>query len=159
MTNETQTCVINGHKYEIFYLPVIGNINLFNEFMATVGDSFNGFLSSIESLMSPDKGGKSLTNIDINLGEIGDGMNKLFKSLYKHDPSGELILKILSQTTRDGVAINKNTIDGFFKGNIKEIMEILMEVSKIYFLPFLPIDSLFGGQNTKGKMIKETTES
>lgn len=86
--------------------------------------------------MSPDKGGKSLTNIDINLGEIGDGMNKLFKSLYKHDPSGELILKILSQTTRDGVAINKNTIDGFFKGNIKEIMEILMEVSKIYFLPF-----------------------
>lgn len=43
MTNETQTCVINGHKYEIFYLPVIGNINLFNEFMATVGDSFNGF--------------------------------------------------------------------------------------------------------------------
>ena len=159
MTNDTQTCVINSHKYEIFHLPVIGNINLFNEFMATVGDSFTSFLSSIGSLITPSKNNSSLSDVDINLGEIGDGMNKLFKSLHKHDPSGELILKILAQTTRDGVAINKNTIDGFFKGNIKELMEVLMEVSKIYFLPFLPIDKLFGSQNTKDKMTQKITES
>jgi hypothetical protein len=154
MIKDTQTCVIKGHKYEIFHLPVMGNISLFNEFMATVGDSFTSFLSSIGSLVSPEATRSSLNDIDINLGEIGDGMNKLFKSLHKHDPSGELILKILSQTTRDGVAINKNTIDGFFKGNIKELM-----VSKIYFLPFLPIESLFGSQSTTGKVIQENTES
>lgn len=159
MINEVHNCVINGHKYEIFYLPVISNINLFNEFMSTVGDSFNGFLSSIESLIMPDNNSKSLTNIDINLGEIGDGMNKLFKSLHKNDPSGELILKILSQTTRDGVAINKNTIDNFFKGNIKELMQVLTEVSKIYFLPFLPIENLFGSQNINVNQMKETTVS
>lgn len=157
MTNETEIRVINGHKYEIFYLPVIANINLFNEFMATVGDSFTGFLSSIESLVSTDKASTSLADININLGEIGDGMNKLFKSLHKNDPSGELILKILAQTTRDGVAINKNTIDNFFKGNIKELMDVLIEVSKVYFLPFLPIENLFGNQNTQDKAAKKTT--
>lgn len=159
MIKEIEVITINGHKYEIFHLPVMYNWNLYVEFMATVGDSFPGLFSAIRSLASSNQKNESINDVDIDLGQIGEGINRLFKSIHAKDPSGDMIFKILSQTTRDGVAINKNTIDGFFKGNMAEFMDVLEEACKLYFLDLLLMKKLFGNQNIKNKIAHETTES
>jgi hypothetical protein len=121
---------INGHDYEIGYLPAMYNTNLFIKFTSIIGGSLSKFFS--------------IFNNTDDWGAIGEGINKIMTSLYVNDANGDIILEILSQTTRDGVPINKVTFDQFYTGNIGEMTEILFESMQVHFKPFLQIDRLSG---------------
>jgi hypothetical protein len=138
-TNKT----INGHEYEFMALPAMHNYTLFLKFSATVGDS----LKSIFSVM--DNSG---------FGGLGEGISLVLKSLYTNDPKGDLMLEIMSQTTRDGVAINKSTFDKFYTGNIEEMTEALTQSIIVHFKGFLPIDRLSGLLLNQGVVTTESSE-
>lgn len=118
---------IRGHDYEIMAMPPIPCSALFYKFMSTIGDSYEAFFGALDGGMS----------------SLGKGINLLFKALHANDPNCDLILELLSQTTRDGKGINRSTIDVFYTGNIEEMREALTESIKFHFKGFLP-DQLFG---------------
>jgi hypothetical protein len=120
---------INGHEYEVMAFPAKYNYALFLKFSAVVGDGLKSIFSVAET------GG---------MGNLGEGVALVLKALHSNDPKGDLMLEILSQTTRDGKAINSSTFDQFYTGNIKEMMGALTESIKVHFEGFLPIDHLSG---------------
>lgn len=134
---------INGHDYEILSFPAIHNTKLFLKFSSVVGDS----LKSIFSVA--DNNGFS---------GLGEGISLVLKSLHANDSNCDLILELLSQTTRDGKAINRTTFDMFYTGNIEEMMEALTESIIVHFKGFLPIDRLSGVLSTIGNKTTENSE-
>lgn len=136
--------IINEQTYEFGNLPAMYNTNLFIKFTSIVGGSLSNFLASIN-------------NNDLSL--IGDGINKVMSSIYINDPSGSIILEIMSQTTRNGVVINKDTFNQFYTGNIEEMTEALFESMVVHFKPFLHLNKLSGFLQQQGEMITKTTES
>lgn len=140
---------INGHKYEIGYLPAMANANLFIKFSSYIGGSLPDFLSVF-------KGTSTESNIDLSA--IGEGINKIMKSLHVNDPEGEILLEILSQTLRDGRTINRNTFNEFYTGNISEMVEALYESIMVHFKDFLPIDKLPGNLTKKEKKTSSSAE-
>ena len=120
---------IRGHEYEIMALPAMHNYTLFLKFSSVVGDAL-----------------KSIFGVADNSGfaSLGEGVGLVLKALYANDPKGDLMLEIMSQTTRDGVAINKSTFDKFYTGNIEEMTEALTRSIIVHFKGFLPLDRLSG---------------
>jgi hypothetical protein len=138
------TKTIKGSNYEIGYLPAMYNTNLFIKFSSIIGGSLPKFFGSLNSN-------------DFSL--IGEGISKIMTSVYVNDPQGAIILDILSQTTRNGVAINKTTFDEFYTGNIEEMIEALIESMVVHFKPFLPIDKLSGFLEKGEKIQKKIMET
>lgn len=123
---------INGHEYEIMAFPAMYNYSLFLKFSSVIG----GGLKSIFSVAGSNGVG--------GLGGLGEGIALVLKSLNDNDPKGEMMLEIMSQTTRDGKAINNSTFNQFYTGNTKEMVGALTESIKVHFEGFLPIDDLSG---------------
>ena len=120
---------INGHEYEIMAFPAKYNYALFLKFSSVIGGGLKSIFSSASGA---------------GAGGLGEGLGLILKALHENDPKGDLMLEILSQTTRDGKAINSSTFDQFFTGNIKEMMGALTESIKVHFEGFLPIDEISG---------------
>jgi hypothetical protein len=147
---------INGHKYEIGYLPAMKNTNLFIKFSSYIGGSLPDFLAVINDAI----GNKTTNTLEskVDLSAIGEGINKIMKSLYINDPEGHIILEIMCQTLRDGRTINENTFNEFYTGNISEMVEALYESIMVHFKPFLPIDKLAGDHTKKEKIVPSSAE-
>lgn len=60
--------------------------------------------------------------------------------LCELDKDGALMLKVLSTTTRDEMAINKGTFDKIYTGNLVEMLEAIMFVFEVNFKDFLEGD-------------------
>jgi hypothetical protein len=135
---------IKGQSYEFGYLPAMHNTNLFIKFTSIIGGSLSKFFGAANST-------------DLSL--IGEGISKIMSSIHINDPEGHIILEIMNQTTRNGIAINKETFNQFYTGNIEEMMEALFEAMVVHFKPFLPIDKLSGLLATKETMTTTLTES
>ncbi len=142
------TKVINGHNYEIMPFPALYNYNLTTRFGATVGSSFRNILATFS--------GQDETN---SMAELGSGIYTLLNALHTKDPKGELVLEILSQTTRDGKAINKVTFDDFYTGNMEEMMEALIESINVHFKSFLPKGQFSGLLTTQETTTAESSAS
>jgi len=132
---------INGHDYEIRHFPATHHLSLFIKFSSYLGPSFSKFLSVLNGI---DLNKLSTGEINLDFAAIGEGIYKILSSLYVNDPEGKIILEILSYTTRDGVAINKETFNRFYTGNPEEMTEVFAKAVYIYFSPFLGIKKLFG---------------
>ena len=50
----------------------------------------------------------------------------------------------MSQTMRNGKAINKSNFDEFYTGNVEEFIEALVQSVVSHFSPFLPMDLISG---------------
>jgi hypothetical protein len=120
---------INGQQYEFGHLPAMYNTNLFIKFTSIIGGSLSKFFGAMNST-------------DLSL--IGEGVSKIMTSIHVNDPEGKIILDIMTQTTRNGVSINKDTFNQFYTGNIEEMVEALFESMVVHFKPFLPISKLSG---------------
>jgi len=120
---------INGHEYEIMAFPAKYNYSLFLKLSSVVGGGLKSIFSSASGA---------------GAGGLGEGLGLILKALRENDPKGDLMLEILSQTTRDGKGINDSTFDQFYTGNIKEMMGALTESIKVHFQDFLPIDQISG---------------
>ncbi len=135
---------INGQSYEFGYLPAMYNTNLFIKFTSIIGGSLSKFFGAMNSS-------------DLSL--IGEGISKIMSSIHVNDPDGNIILEIMNQTTRNGIAINKETFNQFYTGNINEMMQALFEAMVVHFKPFLPIDKLSGLLVSKEILTTNLTES
>lgn len=62
--------------------------------------------------------------------------------LCEVDKDGELILKLLSSTTRDDLSINKATFDNIFTGNLVEMVEALKFVFEVNFKDFFQVSTI-----------------
>lgn len=132
---------IMGHNYEVRYFPAIYNTNLFIKFTSYIGSSFSKFLGVLNGInLQKLKEG----NFEGDFGALGEGINKIFSSIYVNDPEGKIILEVMSHTTRDGVAINKETFNKFYTGNIEEMTHAFIKTLHVHFAPFLPIKQLSG---------------
>jgi len=72
--------------------------------------------------------------------------------LCEIDKEGELILKLLENTARDDMAINKATFDKIYTGNLVEMVEALMFVFEVNFKDFLQGD-VIGNLAKKAKKV------
>lgn len=135
---------IKGQSYEIGHLPALANTALFIKFTSYVGSSLSDFFTMFGN--------------NSDMASIGEGINKLMKSIYVNDPNGEIILEIMSQTMRNGVPINRDTFNQFYTGNISEMTEALMESLMIHFKPFLPLDKISGTLTEKDQKITKSVE-
>lgn len=113
---------INGNEYEIRYLPAIKNWQLGIKISRIVGVS----LSDLGELLTDDSNSAFINAI-----------YKIVNCLYENDRDCALILEILSGTTRNGVAINNNTFNTIYTGNMHEMLEALLETLKFQFNHFL----------------------
>lgn len=59
--------------------------------------------------------------------------------LCEIDKSGELILELLSNTTRDDQVINAGSFNNIYTGNYKEMMSALALVFEVNFKDFLAV--------------------
>jgi hypothetical protein len=138
------TATIKGQEYKIVPFPAIPATQLFLRFTSIAGDSFKSFFSLA------DNNGFS---------GFGEGVALIFKAFYMNDPKCELILEIMSQTTRNGIAINRSTFDQFYTGNIEEMRDALIETIKVQFKGFLPLDRLSGVLSNIGIQTPESSEN
>lgn len=130
MLNKKTSFIINGNRYEVCHLPAMYNTNLFIRFVSLVGGSLSKFFALF-------------TNTS-DWSVIGEAINTIMVSISEKDSQGLIILEIMSQTTRNEVAINKDTFDQFYTGNITEMTEALFETMRIHFQPFLSSTKLSG---------------
>lgn len=128
---KTERKTINGNEYEIRYLPAMKNWQLGIKLSKIIGVS----LSDIGELLSDDDNSASIKAI-----------YNIINSLYENDRDSALILEILSYTTRNGVAINSNTFNSLYTGNIHEMLEALFETLKFQFNHFLSQERRSGVQ-------------
>jgi hypothetical protein len=136
---------INGQQYEFGYLPASFNLALFVKFGSIVGVSLSRFTEAM------------LKN---EYALIAEGVNKILTSIYINDPKCDIVLEIMNQTTRNGIAINKDTYNQFYTGNIEEMLEAFYEAMMVHFKPFLQkILSGFLGLEEKAKDITKITEN
>lgn len=133
MLKQTKKLVIHNQNYEIGQFPAMHNINLFIKCNAVVGCSFGNILGAID-----------LQSTNIDLSKIGNAISEFMTALYKNDSKNELILEIMSQTMRNGKAINKSNFDEFYTGNVEEFIEALVQSVVSHFSPFLPMDLISG---------------
>ena len=159
MYNELKkhTKEIKGHSYEIMPFPAMYGLCLMNKFGATIGSAFRsigataGYSMVSNSIAAEDAAA--------GMGELGSAIHALLIALHTKDPKGEMILEIMSQTMRDGKAINKTTFDEFYTGNMSEMLEALIATINVQFKNFLEETLRSGVLSTLGKATQESSES
>jgi hypothetical protein len=63
--------------------------------------------------------------------------SKYIEVLQEIDQNGELLLEVLSLVMRDGQAMNKQTFNKFYTGNLSEALLVVIFVIKYNFSDFL----------------------
>lgn len=139
---KTERKTINGNEYEIRYLPAMKNWQLGIKISRIIGVS----LTDISDLLN-DQDNSAFIKAIYNIVD----------SLYVNDRDSALILEILSQTTRNGVAIASNTFDSFYRGNMHEMLEALFESLKFQFNHFLSEEMRFGARSLLSSSIVKNT--
>lgn len=143
-TTRIETKNINGNEYEIRYLPAIKNWQLGIKISRIVGVS----LSDLGGLLT-DEDNSAFIN----------AIYKIVNSLYENDRDCALILEILSGTTRNGVAINSNTFNTIYTGNMHEMIEALFETLKFQFNHFLSQERRSGVQQFLTESLAKSMEN
>lgn len=121
---------IRGNEYEFGYLPALANLSLVTKLGSITGISLKDFIG-----MFTQSGG--------DMSKFGEGIHNLFKSIYTNDPSLSIVIELLSQTSRNGVALNKQSIDTFYTGKLGELLEVLGNAIYVQFADFLELKDPF----------------
>ena len=140
---KTEKKIINNNEYEIRYLPALKNWQLGIKIAKIIGVS----LEDIGDLLN-NKDNSAFVKAIYNI----------INCLHENDKDSALILEILSQTTRNGVAVNSNTFNSMYTGNIHEMIEALFETLKFQFNHFLSEERRYGFQDALTKNQAKTTE-
>lgn len=133
MLDKFEEKIIYDQKYTVGYLPAQANYALFLKFSAMTGDALPAFLSSFKS-----NNVDSLLDSTIDFESVGRALHTLVMSLYANDKDGDFVLfKLLEQTQRNGVPINKNNFNEFYTGNMEEALEAVAFSIYVHFKSFL----------------------
>jgi len=133
MKTQTKT-IINEQEYEVGVFPAMYAHRLSLRLLKVLENSLPKFFGIFQEGLD----GK------LDLGAFGGALSNLTSSIYDNDPQGELILELMAQTLRNGVAINKDTFNQFYTSNLDEMYRALFFSIKTHFAHFF---SLFATGN------------
>lgn len=117
------TKTIDGHEYEI--APFLGMRGW--QMQMKLGKMIGPALK--EAIGALPKGSvKSLMSADIDPSMVGGAVTAFIDALASGDPDGKFAAQLLSQTQRDGVALNESTINKAYSANYGEMFKALIAV-------------------------------
>ena len=120
---ETVTKDIDGHTYEI--APFLGMRGW--QMQMKLGKMIGPAIK--EGIAALPKGEvKSLMNANIDPAMIGGAVTAFIDALATNDPDGKFAAQLLSQTQRDGIALNESTINSAYAANYGEMFKALIAV-------------------------------
>jgi len=114
---------INGHDYSFHPFLGMQGWRLQIRLAKILGPSVKEGLAAL-----PDEDAKSLMDAEINLGAVGAAVEKLTDALAEHDPNGELVAALLSNTEREGQHLKPGVIDRVYAGNYAEMVKAIVGV-------------------------------
>jgi hypothetical protein len=155
MSLESTKKIINEQNYEVGHFSAIYNYNLFIKFGHVTGDAYSNIGAALANADISSL--STLLNSQIDFAQIGQSLNMLVSSLYQKDRDGSFMLELLAQTRRNGIAINKDTFNQFYTGNMKEAYQALMFSINVHFNFFSDNKSNFG--STEEKERKKTNSA
>ena len=114
--------VIDGNEYEI--APFLGLYGW--KIQVRLGKMLAPAIKEAIAGLDPKKG----LDGEVNLSQMGGAISTLLEAISANDPNGDFVAELLSQTTRNGAILNKNTINSAYQANYLEMGKALIEVIK-----------------------------
>ena len=148
--------LIYNQQYEVGFFPAFYNYNLFIKFSSVAGGSFSKVFTALSNNKNANEGAMLDQNIDLE--SMGEAIRELVTSLYLNDRDGLMMLEIMAQTRRNGVAVNKDTFNQFYTGNMDEMMAALMFSVSSHFKQFF-LGALSGFQQSQDQATAKITAS
>lgn len=114
---------IDGHDYEIAPFLGMRGWQMQMKLGKMIGPALKEGISAL-----PKGKVESLMSAEIDPAMIGGAVTAFVDALATNDPKGEFAAQLLSQTQRDGVALNENTINKVYAANYGEMFKALIAV-------------------------------
>jgi hypothetical protein len=134
MTGRISEFVIGNSKYKVISMPVETGMAMWARLLVLVGTGFIEMLKKIDIEHFPDEQ-LTLANMARVLPLIDSQvfMQQLIADISVHDPKLTIVIDVITQgslVVRDGVTINRETIDEALSGNYAEVLRLFWEVCK-----------------------------
>ena len=134
MTGRISEFVIGNSKYKVISMPVETGMAMWARLLVLVGTGFIEMLKKIDIEHFPDEQ-LTLANMARVLPLIDSQvfMQQLIADISIHDPKLTIVIDVITQgslVVRDGVTLNRETIDEALSGNYAEVLRLFWEVCK-----------------------------
>ncbi|CAB4139056.1 hypothetical protein UFOVP338_11 [uncultured Caudovirales phage] len=134
MTGRVSEFVIGNSKYKVISMPVEAGMAMWARLLVLVGTGFIEMLKKIDIEHYGDEQ-LTLTNMARVLPLIDSQvfMQQLIADISVHDPKLTIVIDVITQgslVVRDGVTVNRETIDEALSGNYAEVLRLFWEVCK-----------------------------
>lgn len=114
---------IDGHEYEIAPFTGMRGWKMQMRLGKMVGPAIKEGIGAL----SPGKA-KDLMGAEIDPSKFGGAVSAFIDALASNDPDGKFAAELLSQTQRDGIALNETTINKVYAANYGEMFKALIAV-------------------------------
>jgi hypothetical protein len=134
MTGRISEFVIGNSKYKVISMPVETGMAMWARLLVLVGTGFIEMLKKIDIEHFPDEQ-LTLANMARVLPLIDSQVfiQQLIADISVHDPKLTIVIDVITQgslVVRDGVTLNRETIDEALSGNYAEVLRLFWEVCK-----------------------------
>jgi hypothetical protein len=156
---KNEKTLINGHDYQTTVFPAMYGWRLGLKIANILRCGLPELLKTLEKHGGGGVGG--LLDANVDFGALGNAVSDVIGSIVEHDPNGDVIGQLLSQTTRDGMALNdENRINQCYSGNHAEMLKAVVWIMKVNFGGFTNLLADTGsptasGQEPRGQKSRE----
>jgi len=134
MTGRISEFVIGNSKYKVISMPVETGMAMWARLLVLVG---TGFIEMLKKIDIEHYGDEQLTLANmarvLPLIDSQVFMQQLIADISVHDPKLTIVIDVITQgslVVRDGVTLNRETIDEALSGNYAEVLRLFWEVCK-----------------------------
>lgn len=134
MTGRISEFVIGNSKYKVISMPVETGMAMWARLLVLVG---TGFIEMLKKIDIEHYGDEQLTLANmarvLPLIDSQVFMQQLIADISVHDPKLTIVIDVITQgslVVRDGVTVNRETIDEALSGNYAELLRLFWEVCK-----------------------------
>lgn len=134
MTGRISEFVIGNSRYKVISMPVETGMAMWARLLVLVG---TGFIEMLKKIDIEHYGDEQLTLANmarvLPLIDSQVFMQQLIADISVHDPKLTIVIDVITQgslVVRDGVTINRETIDEALSGNYAELLRLFWEVCK-----------------------------
>ena len=134
MTGRVSEFVIGNSKYKVISMPVETGMAMWARLLVLVG---TGFIEMLKKIDIEHYGDEQLTLANmarvLPLIDSQVFMQQLIADISVHDPKLTIVIDVITQgslVVRDGVTVNRETIDEALSGNYAELLRLFWEVCK-----------------------------
>lgn len=134
MTGRISEFVIGNSKYKVISMPVETGMAMWARLLVLVG---TGFIEMLKKIDIEHYGDEQLTLANmarvLPLIDSQVFMQQLIADISVHDPKLTIVIDVITYgglVVRDGVVLNRETIDEALSGNYAEVLRLFWEVCK-----------------------------